>query len=336
MFEKILHKINTIRRAKAAILLYHQVCERKNDPWELAVNPNHFYEQLNYLKNHYNIVSLDELTADIAHNKIKAGTIAITFDDGFKDNYTNAAPLLDWHELPATFYIATTAMEEEKFYWWDELQDILFQSEVLPPDFAMLINNEWIQFSLASDRMLNRRLINQMSAWNYYLPIPNERIALYMILWQRIKPLPYHDQKKILRDIKSWAGMTKNISIQSVTMDIREMQMLSQNPLFSIGAHTVHHAMLSEQNEIDQAFEVKESKRQIESWLGKPVDGFAYPYGNYNAATQSLLKEAGFRHAVSTESKLVTTEDDPFALPRIQVKNWCVYEFASKINQMVN
>ena len=114
------------------------------------------------------------------------------------------------------------------------------------------------------------------------------------------------------------------------------LQRKPQNALFSIGAHSMHHSMLAEQNVNDQAFEVRESKRQIETWLGKPVKGFAYPYGNYNAVTQTLLREAGFEYAVSTEQKLVTAKDDRFALPRIQIKNWCVYEFASKMNEMVN
>ncbi len=336
MFHKILHTIRKIREHKAAILMYHQVCERKNDPWELAVNPNHFDAQLDYLKKNFNVVSIGALATSVANNNVRRNTIAISFDDGFKDNYTNAAPLLDWYELPATFYVTTTAMKEHKIYWWDELQDILFQCEKLPSHFEMIINNQLIQYQFKSDRILHSRLINQIRAWNYNLPIPNERIALYMLLWERIKPLPYTHQSRILSDIKDWAGTREITSSQGVTMDVQEMQMLSQNPLFSIGAHSVNHAMLSEQNAHDQAFEVKESKRQIENWLGKPVKGFAYPYGNYNSVTQQLLKEAGFEYAVSTESKLVTMEDDPFALPRIQVKNWCVYEFASKINEMVN
>jgi peptidoglycan/xylan/chitin deacetylase (PgdA/CDA1 family) len=191
-------------------------------------------------------------------------------------------------------------------------------------------------FTFKADATLNKRLTHQIRAWNYNLPIPNERIALYMLLWQRIKPLSYQTQNTLLRQIRDWAGTQGVPSVSGETMDVREIQMLSQNPLFSIGAHSVHHSMLAEQNMTDQAFEVKESKRQIETWLGKPVTGFAYPYGNYSAVTQALLKEAGFEYAVSTEPKLVTAEDDAFALPRIQVKNWCVYEFASKINDIVN
>ena len=314
--------------------MYHQVCQRRCDPWELAVHPNHFYDQLNYLKKNFNVLPISALAHGIARGEKK--TVAITFDDGFRDNYLNAAPLLDWHELPATFYVATTATKEGKMYWWDELQEIIFHSETLPADFEMTIGESLVQYTFHSDRLLTSRLMNQMRSWNFHLPIPNERIALYMQLWHQIKPLPYAQQCKIMRDIRDWACFRQNSQDEGLPMSIREMKMLGDNPLFSIGAHSVHHAMLSQQSAEEQTFEITESKRQIEEWLGKSVDGFAYPYGNYNALTQSLLRESGFSYAVSTEPKAVTSEDDLFALPRIQVKNWCVYEFASKINEMVN
>lgn len=315
--------------------MYHQVCDRKSDPWELAVSPDHFHAQLDYVKKNFDVVNMSELADGIGKNN-RRKTVAITFDDGFKDNYTNAAPLLDYHDLPATFYVATTAMKQEYVYWWEALQDVIFESKVLPNQFDMLINDTSVRFTFNADHKLNSRIVNQIRAWNYHLPIPNERVALFMLLWHHIKPLTYAQQNRVLNAIREWAAHESFIGADAVTMSIREMQMLAENRLFSIGAHTVHHAMLAQQNPIDQAYEVKESKNQIERWLGKPVNGFAYPYGNYNSTTQTLLKEAGFRYAVSTEQKAVTTEDDPFALPRIQVKNWCVYEFASKLNEMVN
>jgi len=168
--------------------MYHQVCERKNDPWELAVHPNHFHGQLEYLSKNFNVVSIGTLASGIAANN------------------TNAAPLLDWHELPATFYVATTALKEQKIYWWDELLDIVLQREVLPASLEIEISHEWVRFDFTSDRILNQRLINQIHAWNCNLPIPNERIALYMLLWRRLKPLAHQDQKKVLKQIKEWSG----------------------------------------------------------------------------------------------------------------------------------
>ena len=335
MFQDIINRIKKIRQRKAIILMYHQVCDRRCDPWELAVHPKHFYDQLDYLKKNFRVIPMSEL-AEGSATLTEKRTIAITFDDGFRDNFTNAAPLLDYHELPATFYVATTALKHEHIYWWDALQDIVFQSDVLPDKFELMIGEEIVEFTFGADRVMNSRLMNQIRSWNYNLPIPNERVALYMLLWHHIKALNYSLQERVISQIRDWSGYRSGGNDEGVTMSIREMQTLGSSPLFSIGAHTVHHAMLSQQNPEDQAYEVKESKRQIEDWLGKPVHGFAYPYGNFNAVTQALLKETGFRYAVSTESKPVTAEDDPFALPRMQVKNWCVYEFASKLNEIVN
>lgn len=334
MFQDIIQWIKKIRQRSTVILMYHQVCHRRCDPWELAVHPNHFYDQLKYLKSNFNVLPISALAQGIAQGTKK--TVAITFDDGFRDNYINAAPLLDWHELPATFYVATTATKEGQMYWWDALQEIVFHSESLPADFEMMIGGSPVNFTFHSDRVLTRRLTNQMLSWNSQLPIPNERIALYMQLWHAIKPLSYVQQCHIMHDIRDWARFRQHAQEEGLPMSIREMQMLGDNPLFSIGAHSVHHAMLSQQSAEDQAFEIRESKRQIEEWTGKLVDGFAYPYGNYSSLTQSLLRDSGFTYAVSTEPKAVTSDDDLFALPRIQVKNWCVYEFASKINEMVN
>lgn len=335
MFRKIIHEIRKIRQQKAVILMYHQVCDRKDDPWELAVHPNHFQAHLEYLRKHFDLLSMSDLAEGIAKKKVKRA-IAVTFDDGFKDNYHNAAPLLDWLEVPATFYVATTAIQDEKIYWWDALQHVVFHSEVLPRELDLKISGENVHFMFRSDQVLTPRLMNQLRAWNCRLSIPNERVSLYMLLWSRIKPLSYTQQNTVLQEIMDWAGC-RDVSFRDcVPMSVREIQILSRNPLFSIGAHSVHHASLSQHNASDQAYEVEESKRQLESWLGKSVNGFAYPYGSYNAVTQQLLRKSGFRYAVSTESKPVTPEDDPFALPRMQVKNWSVYEFASKINEMIH
>lgn len=315
----------------AVILMYHQVCDKRYDPWGLAVHPDHFDTQLDYLKKNLDVVPVEEL-AEGARKFRRKATIAITFDDGFRDNYTNAAPILDWHQLPATFYVATRAMKQDHIYWWDTLQDIVFDSEILPVRFDMMVNDTPVQFTFRSDRVLTDKVRNQIRAWSYSLPIPNERVALYMLLWRLVRPLRYAQQNGIITAIRQWADYKTFSTQQSTTMSVREMQMLSQNPLFTVGAHSVHHAMLSRQNPVDQAYEVKESKVEIEKWTGKPVTGFAYPYGDYNAVTQTLLREAGFRYAVSTEPKAVSTGDDPFALPRIPVRNWSVCEFASKLN----
>lgn len=335
MFRQLIDRFRKLREDRVVILMYHQVCNRRCDPWELAVHPNHFYDQMQYLKENFDVVPISALAEEGRARKSNR-TVAITFDDGFKDNYTNAAPVLDWHGLPATFFVATTAAQQRHSYWWDSLQEVIFHADVLPRELEMTIGTEVLQFAFQTDHLLTSTLRNQIRSWNYNQAIPNERIALYMLLWHHMKRLPHAAQVNTMAKIQRWSGVAQVFAGESATMSVREIQILGDNPLFSIGAHTVNHAMLSTQDAEAQAYEVKESKRQLEKWLAKPVDGFAYPYGNFNALTQQLLKETGFAYAVSTECRPVTAGDDPFALPRIQVKNWCVYEFATKLNEMVN
>src|SRR5688500_5370305 len=89
----------------AVILMYHQVTNRKTDPWALAVSPERFDRQLEYVKKKYHVVPFQELAQNRNRKDYKKPLLAITFDDGFRDNFTTAYPILDYHKLPATFFI---------------------------------------------------------------------------------------------------------------------------------------------------------------------------------------------------------------------------------------
>lgn len=336
MFENIWHQFKGLGQKKAAILMYHQVCERKSDPWEMAVTPEIFESQLRNLKKKFDVVSLPELVHCISKKKLGRHMVAITFDDGFADNYSHAVPLLEWYHLPATFYLATQPLKHRSYYWWDCLQEIIFQPKHLPFNLQLMIGNYTFTYQLRRTRCLNTRNIAEINNWRYGMTIPNERIDLYVKLWERIRPLSPEQQYKALEQLRSWAGLDYYSCRNAATMEIYQLLKVTRNSLFSIGAHTVNHTMLGAQEEETQRFEIEESKRMIESLLGKQVNAFAYPYGNYNAVTKLLLKNAKFQYAVSTESKAVTYDADLFELPRIQVKNWSADHFLFNIQQIVD
>ena len=336
MLQKFWDRLKKIGQKKGVILMYHHVCERKSDPWQLAVHPENFELQLNYLKKNFDVVSIEEMVHCVAKKKLRKNMLAITFDDGFIDNYTTAAPLLEWYKLPATFYLATHPLKNQKFYWWDELQSIILHTEHLPLSLELKVGIEQIKFTFRRHQILNTKSIHEINTWSYGMKVPNERIALYIKLWQNIQPLSQPMQNAVLEQLRIWSGLNYIQCKHGETMQVYQMLKLSRNKLFSMGSHTVTHSMLGEQKEDDQRFEIRESKRVIESLLGKNVNGFAYPYGNYNAATKTILQDAGFHYAVSTECRAVTIDSDPFELPRVQVKNWSIEEFAAKIHQFLN
>src|SRR5688572_7601228 len=88
--------------SRALILLYHRVAEASSDPWSLAVKPAHFAEHLEVINRRARVLSVEELVAAIAGDKLPRLAIVITFDDGYADNLLNAKPLLEKNDCPAT------------------------------------------------------------------------------------------------------------------------------------------------------------------------------------------------------------------------------------------
>jgi peptidoglycan/xylan/chitin deacetylase (PgdA/CDA1 family) len=107
---------------KAVVLLYHRVDWSRRDRWQLCVSPENFAAHLRCLKRSFRPVRLAEIAAMIADGKVKQNSVAITFDDGYRDNLTGAIPILEQMRLPATFFICGDAASEGESFWWERLE----------------------------------------------------------------------------------------------------------------------------------------------------------------------------------------------------------------------
>jgi peptidoglycan/xylan/chitin deacetylase (PgdA/CDA1 family) len=94
---------NTITTPKVLVLMYHRVADLKRDPWELAVSPENFEQQLALLRRKYDVITVPELARKLSTHSICSNSICITFDDGYSDNFHVAKPLLEKHECPQLF-----------------------------------------------------------------------------------------------------------------------------------------------------------------------------------------------------------------------------------------
>ena len=109
---RVKHRLSNRFHPTARILLYHRIAEVKNDPYQLAVSPDNFREHLEYLRNHFRVVSLAQLANELKAKKIINHTVAITFDDGYADNWQNALPILKELNITATFFITVSAIDQ--------------------------------------------------------------------------------------------------------------------------------------------------------------------------------------------------------------------------------
>lgn len=104
-------------------------------------------------------------------------------------------------------------------------------------------------------------------------------------------------------------------------LTIEEIKTISQSAYVTLGSHTVTHPILTMCSDEKSHHEISESKKTLENWIGKPIEFFAYPNGNYTEREINTLKSTGFQMAFTTKPEYVTLNSfkSPFEIPRFDV-----------------
>ncbi len=147
---KAFQHIDYLLKQKAIVLSYHRVAAPTIDPWEISVSPENFEEQLQVLKK-YNVVTPAHLLECLEKRQLKNGMVCITFDDGYKDNFLTAKPLLEKYNFHSTIFIPVQFIGEQREFWWDELLTILFSKHDLPTHLSLMISDKVFDFDLGGD-----------------------------------------------------------------------------------------------------------------------------------------------------------------------------------------
>src|SRR5262249_54220566 len=119
-------------RSRALILMYHRVTELPNDPYLLAVTPEHFAEQMEVIRRYCIPMRLKELVEALRERKVPNRAVVVTFDDGYADNLHEAKPVLEHYEVPATVFVTAGQVGNRREFWWDDLDRVLLQPGTLP------------------------------------------------------------------------------------------------------------------------------------------------------------------------------------------------------------
>ena len=323
------------------ILLYHRVANLDNDPQLLAVTPEHFYEHMEYLKQNHDIVGLNELKSSISSRKLPKNSIAITFDDGYADNFLNAKPVLEKLQIPATIFVVTGQVGSTREFYWDELERLLLLRPSLPKSLRLTIRGKAYFFEIDGSAELTENkgeLIYQR--WNVTLGFyPTARHRVYTELLRLLRPLDDTERQAILSEIARWAQESSRGRQDYRALSLDEIRDLAGSGLIKIGAHTVTHPVLSVQSSEVQQREIIESKQCLEDIIKQPVTAFSYPYGGWGDVTSETIefvREAGFEVACAGIASHVNPRSDPFWLPRWTVRDWGGDEFAHRLKGLLS
>jgi len=318
---------------RAIILGYHRVAEVPLDPWFLCVTPQHFAEQLEILRKCYQPIRLKELAQALRNGDLPQRAVVVTFDDGYADNLLNAKWLLDRYDVPATVFVTTSYIGQNREFWWDELEKLLLLPEELPEKLKLNINGGIYEWSLRESRE-QRTLSNRWDVTMEHFPSPRHEV--YKDLHRLLKPLASEKQYQMLMEIARWAGSPVDGRLGYRGLDPDELRTLSDDELVEIGSHTITHPVLSAQPPDIQLREIIHSKKYLEECIGRPVISFSYPYGGADAVgedTIRLVHEVGYKMACASFAALVTPRSDPYWLPRYMVRDWSGEEFASRLKE---
>lgn len=247
----------------------------------------------------FEIVSLDEALARLAAEKPGRPFVVLTFDDAYRDNLIYALPILKKRNCPFTLYVPTAFVDGVGEVWWQALEDIIAMRKGLALERGG--ETEYLQCRTTE-----------------------EKNALFAQLYKQMRKMDEDARVALIRDIAERAGLDLSKHCRSLVMDWSELQKFVDEPLCTIGAHTVHHYELAKLPPQRVRSEIAESLRTLEIQLGKRPRHFSYPIGSRVAAgprEYEIVKEIGIKSAVTTlpGGLYKRHASDPWALPRISL-----------------
>jgi peptidoglycan/xylan/chitin deacetylase (PgdA/CDA1 family) len=288
------------------ILTYHRVGRASDDPLELCVALERFREHLDVLRTLGEVVPLAAL---MRHGR--GVRFAITFDDGYADNAQAAAPLLEAQGMPATVFVVAGSVGSHEPFWWDRLSTSIFSGAV-GPKLELGLGGQALEVDTRT---------------------PAGRMRAYLAAWTRLRMLTPAQIEEALDRLE--AGLRSGEArVDARPLGEEELLALAGG-VVDIGAHTVSHPSLPTIAIERQREEISGSRAALERMIDRPVRAFAYPYGDYDATTPRLVREAGFRHACTVHEGRASRLSSRFLLPRVTIRDWTAEQLETVLRSWI-
>lgn len=286
-------------RDRLTVLAYHRI----HDPTGfeffepvISAPPDGFAHQMDIIAEKFNAVSLADVLSWLDGNgRLPPNPALITFDDGYRDNLEQALPILRERELPAVLFVATDNIDRNQPFFWDSAAYFFHHTEATEADLPILGPRAWGSS-------------------------PSQVCAEWI---EAAKREPQGRREDVTEQLGQVLGVVVPDSAHAVGLlswdEIREMA----GQGFSMGSHTVSHAILTELTGAEARRELVESRRRLEDELNEPVRALAYPNGttlDFDSQIEGLAKETGYSAAftlVPGPARAGEAKANPMAIRRI-------------------
>jgi glycosyltransferase involved in cell wall biosynthesis/peptidoglycan/xylan/chitin deacetylase (PgdA/CDA1 family) len=288
-----------LRHRGFPVFMFHRVLpdpRTSYDP-EMVISANLFESFLQWASEKFHIVSVPELMRRIKEPlNGDRRYCAITFDDGWQDNYAHAFPLLQAYHAPATIFLAARLIGSERRFWQERLWACLSgpNESVINDDLAEEFNRQclWYPPLRAGDFTFSnlRRVLLKRSS---------REAEEFVDLLETKFPCPSAAPG---RSFMNW----------------QEVELMQKGGVH-FGSHTLNHTLLT-QAPPDVAWnEITESRKELQERLGEPVTGFTYPWGQTLPIVTHQVQAAGYEYALTTQPSLFNKSSDAWLIPRVPI-----------------
>jgi peptidoglycan/xylan/chitin deacetylase (PgdA/CDA1 family) len=258
-------------------------------PYEMHAKS--FRERLGWIAAWFNVLPLDEAVAALAGGTLPERALAITFDDGYADNFDVALPILREYGMPAAFFIATGFLDGGRM-WNDTVIEAVRRTSCMSLDLARI--------------GLGSHAVESMQT---------RRNAIHALL-RKLKYTSPDLREERADGVAAIAGADLPDDIMMTSAQVRSLASAGM----VIGAHTFTHPILTSVDASAARRDIVRGRETLEAIVGQPVRLFAYPNGKPTTddglAHVALVRELGFAAAVSTSPGAARTGDSLFQLPR--------------------
>ncbi|MBI5788002.1 MAG: polysaccharide deacetylase family protein [Candidatus Schekmanbacteria bacterium] len=268
------------RNHKIIIPAYHRIAEHNAeadylDPELISATPEQFENQVKYLAKNYEVITFAQLSEVLeGKRELKRTPVIITLDDGYKDNFDIAWPILKKYGVPATIFITWDYIGQQKLFWWDYI-------------YYLVQNTKVKNLKLAESGTLAIATNQEKSE------AKNKIIAL-------LKEVKNQHRIKILNKISEILNVPEPSDFRA-TLNWNEIHQMAEYGI-EFGGHTLSHPILTELTDEDLQREIGKSKELLEGALKTEPVSFCYPVGQGHAVDRRIVaavRQAGFKFATT-------------------------------------
>lgn len=275
--------------------MYHRITNVTKEQYVepgMYVTPASFRKHMDLLRKHFRVISLEELCLNVNKENLKP-LCAITFDDGWKDFYTNAYPVLKEYGYPSTVFLPTNYIGSKRIFWTDKIADVLLSGEFKSSCLDNVSDNQIKDQLLRSHTKANiHALINFLKKY------PEDEIELFI--------------EKIGK------GINKR-NTEPLFMNWDQVKELYQSRIVEFGSHTANHLILTKENALAVINELQTSMNDLRrrNLVSSRFVPFCYPNGNNSKEIVKMLRESGYSCAVTTKRGWNDKKIDRYRLKRV-------------------